>query len=623
MATIYVTTNAASGDGTLAAAVASAQDGDIIQLSGYRGGARCNINLSEALTFSHDVTIAESGGVIDITSAETAAIVNGAAVEMYDVDFIECGADQGTHGYIVSVTNGGAVTLNRSHFLGCYSANHANGGTVGTTGGSVTLNACVMTGNNAKNGAIFSSSASGNELHINDSTIIGNIPRDIYATSQTIVSVARSIFQESLNVPSAVVSNSVHAAPSTIGFASPPPDTIDAATWDSDAALDYDLYLTPSSTAKTGRGDASGYDVDLLPRRVNGAIGAYEFFNADYYINTEGEVSATRAGTYETITPSNISGTVYLLRSFWGGVPGYINLDGATITRLIVPGFFCPYERFIYGGTFGTLVTPATVVKGKYSAIYNECDAIVDVQDYIGNANPNYYTDDTVFTFAGESIKVVGASEYTDWQPLNYALYIGYNGEEGQEIEFLDGFPSGLLVSIVCNNSDKINSLVLHNDVTFTSLALSGGAVVNSGFVCISDDYDPLSDSGLIIEGGGFITAPILAIDPATVVTNLTTTATVCDYGAGLTSFDATPDGDSIAFSWTKTDVNRAVLIQQNQDGVWTTLAAKATGTSFSGGDPEDGVECRAFDGVQFFRSAGPEPAGWIAILGSYYSVRD
>lgn len=611
MATIYVTTNASSGDGSLVAAVAAAQDGDIIRIDDSLY-PYCAITLFETLVFNTSVTIPETGIVLRLggNAFTQVTIASGANVVINDLFIMSIGAGKsGTHGYIVSVTGDSALTLNRARILGCYSANHSTGGTVGTTGGSITLNSCVITGCYAKNGAVFSSSASGNELHINDSTIIGNIPRDIYSTQSTTVTIARTIFQESLNVPAAALTNCVHGAPSSLGFEAPPPDTIDSETWSASAQSNYLLYLTSNSVAKSGRGVSGGYDQDFLPRKTDGAIGAYEYYPADYYIaRGSGKVSPTRSGPFETITPNNISGSVFLCRSILSYNDLTIDLNGATINELIVAGL--SGNQTIQNGTFGTLETPGSVIVGKHSKVTNLCDTVVNINDFIAYANADPLNDETIFSFSGDSIKVVGSSEYDDWGPAGFYLDIGFNEDEGQTVEFLDDFPSGLLVTVVCANSAKINTLILHNDVSIPALFLQYGAVVNSGFVSISEDYNAELDEGLCIDTAGTITAPILAIDPNTDITRLTTDATVCDYGAGLTSFNATPDGNDIVFEWTKTNSNRTVLLQQKDAlGEWSTVQARASGTSYTGGDATiTPLELRAFDGDRFFSSRGLRP---------------
>ena len=627
MATLYVTTNAASGDGSLAAAVAAAQDGDVIACNVNTiglWGTLYNINLLEALVFTHDVTIEESGGTLKLRSEGTAVTISGADVSMSDVWFTRCGVlngePTGNHGYIVSVTNSGSLTLNRSRILACYSANHANGGTIGVVAGSLTLNNCIITGCWAKNGAIFESSETGNTVTINDSTIIGNAPRDIYVPYGSSIAVSNSIYQSALNVPAAAVSNCVVDDPSNIGFVSPPDDTIDTSTWDDELAFDSDLYLTSTSVAKSGHSAASGYDVDYLPRRVNGALGAFEFYDVDYYVNWNGNISAEKGGPYVAPTAEGLSGAVYLEREPYadatGSSGGGLNLSGATITRIICPGFRGYFrditDTSVNRGAFGTIANPASFVIGKWSFLFVKAPAVVNVDDYILiEATPPETVQSKIYL--DNDITVLGDSVYNDWEPLEY-----YVTTSSHKLEFKGTLPDGLYADVVSTGAE----LKLNQDIIFKSLVIVKGTVITSGFVSVSDDYDSTEWAGLIVDTAGTITAPILAIDPATDITDLTTDATICDYGAGLTSFNATPDGNDIVFEWTKTDASRAVLIQQNQDGVWTTLAAKAAGTTLTAGDPEDGVECRAFDGVQFFRSAGHEPAGWVAVLSALYGVR-
>ncbi|MBR2005223.1 MAG: hypothetical protein IJ991_13715, partial [Thermoguttaceae bacterium] len=129
MSTLYFTSNASTGAGSLVEAVKNAQPGDVVRPDEtvFERGATIEIVLAGILNVDKNLTL--NGGPFRVAlngggSVACAAVANGATVAFSGFDFIGGATSQNGGG--LNVETGANVVLNRCRVCGCDAAQ--NGG---------------------------------------------------------------------------------------------------------------------------------------------------------------------------------------------------------------------------------------------------------------------------------------------------------------------------------------------------------------------------------------------------------------------------------------------------------------------------------------------------------------
>lgn len=269
MATIYITSNASSGTGTLRQAILDANAGDVITPAPALEGT--TIILAAVLNVSKPVTIEggrkrltiDGGGSYYVYFNATAGDDEETIVR--DVDFVNL-KNTTTAGAGSVRVNTARLTLERVLVAGCETK---NGGAfhLGLNVESFVAVDCAALGNLAttSSGVAYFSSGKEELSYFTNCTMVGNIPSELWNATPATDSCKTD----------------------TTGLVSPPPSTWDASTWTSTGWQSWNVHILPSSTESFG---SSWGDVDLegVPR-INGTKGAYETIIADlYWIGLDG-----------------------------------------------------------------------------------------------------------------------------------------------------------------------------------------------------------------------------------------------------------------------------------------------------------------------------------------------
>ena len=184
------------------------------------------------------------------------------AIVTEDVDFINSAESGSTINVAISLTGSGGVELTRATIAGNIGTRIVNSSGLG----ALMLKSCVVAGN------FVTTLLAGNmSTRSVGSTIAGNY-----------LNGAASTLSDLLNVNS--ITDKTY---STVGFKTPPPNSLAEADWNKDLWKTWDLSLTDESSYNSGAealdefdtrvvGDDWRYDVEGCPRKPNGAFGAYE-----------------------------------------------------------------------------------------------------------------------------------------------------------------------------------------------------------------------------------------------------------------------------------------------------------------------------------------------------------
>lgn len=279
MATIYFTTNADSGDGSLRAACASAASGDTISPDPNVAWNTKTIEIALASRLTVNKALTFDGGAyrVRLNGQGACMCVNpgGYAIGFRKFDLVG-GYNTSGGGCLhlsLSATN---VTLEQCLLAGGYSGNY--GGCVYLFSGTVVMRDCVVTGgraNNANGGGGVRVHSNARSFSATRCTLSGNLGNDLSASSSD---------SDNIELVDTIVSSGRGSTTQTraanAGFAAPPPSSIAADDWTCELWTSFDLRLAPNSPLLTGAQSVGedGANVDLLgnPRRREGAIGAYE-----------------------------------------------------------------------------------------------------------------------------------------------------------------------------------------------------------------------------------------------------------------------------------------------------------------------------------------------------------
>ena len=354
MSTIYFTTTANTGNGSLRKAIADAAPGDVVEPDPtvFGAGELVAITTSSYLTVTKSLSL--RAGKSRVRLLQTNPQTTSAIVLTNDADYFNL-TDFDVVGRL-TLSGCEENTLTRCRVYGNAVKTH---GVYTQTGKTIVMNDCLVTG---WLGRGFHNGANGSTT-INRSTIAGNV-QPIFNGSGTTYSATDSI---------------VDPVCSRVGFVAPPPDALDdsaALPWE-----DWDLRLTPTSPYATGATSAADeYDAEGVARGrdVEGstvyAQGAYELVVADYYQASASSESFNDPNDWttdptRTTPPESITSGVFYLdeNAVWRDAPP----EGST---LIVAG------RRVE--TFGADLALARLESGRDSTlVFSGEDRVVRAND--------------------------------------------------------------------------------------------------------------------------------------------------------------------------------------------------------------------------------------------------
>ena len=266
--TRYFTTTADTGDGSLRAVIAASLNNDVIKPDPnvFPKGSTITIQLSSPLVWNHRLSLLGNGRRIVLDGQGASRLVtltdSGYAIATEDVDFVNSAESGSTHNVAIYLTGSGGVELTRATIAGNVGTRlfHSSGSA------GIILESCVVAGNFATNAL-----TSGISYRMVGSTVVGNYLNGAKA-SLTNTNEINSITDTTY---------------STVGFKTPPPDTLAAENWNADLWKSWDLTLRDDSQYKSGAetldeidalvaGDGAKCDIEGCPRKPSGSFGAYE-----------------------------------------------------------------------------------------------------------------------------------------------------------------------------------------------------------------------------------------------------------------------------------------------------------------------------------------------------------
>lgn len=270
MATIYFTSNADSGSGTLRAALNSASTGDVIMPDpNVFSSGPVNISCSSSLITQVDVTIdgGELGIVLDGQGSNISAVSLAAAGE---TTLVNCTIKR------FKRTSAAPVYLNHASAIlnlrRCIIADNSNRyyGAVYILKGELNLFDSLIVGNDIttnSSGYAALYLASGGSATASRSTISGNVRANVSGTSR-LTNVNSFIGLTAPEIDG--------VTPSEIGFIEPPPSaSITFGEYTEGDWQSWDFRLKPTSPYLTGAAYLSG-DKDLLGHDRTGSWGCYD-----------------------------------------------------------------------------------------------------------------------------------------------------------------------------------------------------------------------------------------------------------------------------------------------------------------------------------------------------------
>lgn len=477
MATLYITSTANTGTGTLRTLISSASAGDVIQPSPttFPSGTVCNVSLTSALTISKNLTI--QGGQTRIVITSTSYIAHGSSstkpsyVNYTDVDF------RG-----LTATSSGAIRCQ-------YCSNHTflRCSFCGTSG----YTAPVVVNNTALVSATFRDCAFyGNRATQNSSGAAGAVylPSTVVAKTSFINCTFGANYRNYSSSSrhnyngSPSTTNIVNTAAQEAEWKTPPASTYGYSAWTATAYQSMDPRPSATASWRTGATSTSStVDLDGNARRSNGALGAYEYYigklatptglaatsvtassitlswnsvtNATWYrvvvVSADSSTTSTVSGTSTTITGLS-SNTTYLC-TVVATADYYLDSDGTSCSattsasgmRLAAP----------------TIVSHSDSANGTTLIWYGEDDAadgyrieLYDNDVLVGSTTITGWTSTTGtigysgFTYGQEyTIKLyaVGSGSYVDSYPAVLTYTFSYETPVATQLATptINGFP--------------------------------------------------------------------------------------------------------------------------------------------------------------------------------------
>ena len=332
MATLYITSTANTGTGTLRTLCSSAAAGDVIQPSPtlFPKGTPCNVSITSSFGILQNQTIQGGQTRLVITSTSTLSHGNSSNKPSYvnytDVDF---------RGF--TAASGGAIhsqycyahTFLRCSFCGI-SGYTAPIVLYSTTAPTTTFRDCAFYGNRATQN---SSGAQGAIYHNADSVAAKTslINCTFGANYRNYSSSPRSNWNRTIKEQTNIVNTAAQEA----DWKTPPASSYGYSSWSKTAYQSMDPRPSATASWRTGAtSTTSTIDLDGNPRKTNGALGAYEYYagklatptNLTAYDITPGGFTltwsnVTNANSYK-VTCNGVTTTVYSnVKTFTGLSP--------------------------------------------------------------------------------------------------------------------------------------------------------------------------------------------------------------------------------------------------------------------------------------------------------------
>lgn len=312
MATLYITSTANTGTGTLRTLASSAAAGDVIQPSPtlFPKGTPCNVSITSSFGILQNQTIQGGQTRLVITSTSTLSHGNSSNKPSYvnytDVDF---------RGF--TAASGGAIhsqycyahTFLRCSFCGI-SGYTAPIVLYSTTAPTTTFRDCAFYGNRATQN---SSGAQGAIYHNADSVAAKTslINCTFGANYRNYSSSPRSNWNRTIKEQTNIVNTAAQEA----DWKTPPASSYGYSSWSKTAYQSMDPRPSASASWRTGAtSTTSTIDLDGNPRKTNGALGAYEYY----------------AG--KLATPTNLTATNITTGGFTLGWSNVTNADSYKVT---------------------------------------------------------------------------------------------------------------------------------------------------------------------------------------------------------------------------------------------------------------------------------------------------
>ena len=269
MATLYFTSNADSGDGTLRAAIADANDGDVITYDPavFTSGPIVIYPATALITANKNLTFdgGELGIELDGQGANLSAVsLANAIVNIINFTIKGCHRNQAAPVYLNGAD--GVLNLHRCRIVDnenrYFTAVYVNAGICN-------IYDSLLAGNNVTTSGNFGGgcgTGANGVVNLYRSTVIYNTQQNLYGAAR--VNINDSFV--GLTPPA------ITDTPQEIGFVNPPPaDVIPYGSWAEGLWSNYDYRLAPDSAYLTGAAYQSG-DLDLLGHARTGSWGAYD-----------------------------------------------------------------------------------------------------------------------------------------------------------------------------------------------------------------------------------------------------------------------------------------------------------------------------------------------------------
>lgn len=353
MSTIYFTSNADSGTGTLRDVIASANDGDIITYDPavFTSGPIVIYPATALITANKNLTIdgGELGIVLDGQQANIACLSLSSGSNVITlVNFTIKRFNRTQNGPIYLNSSSSVLNLHR-----CKIVDNQNNyfGAIYILNGTANLYDSLVTGNNSKQN--FSNYAGGirlgadGYLNLTRSTVIYNTIANVYGGTER-----QTITDSFVGLSPPAISGET---PAEIGFVNPPPaDVIPFGEWTAGAWEAFDFRLKPTSAYLTGAAYQSG-DLDLLGHPRTGSWGAYDgsWLVAPTTVSASSSVDFLEINSSGTLTLSGADVVLTVSRGTYfsaGGSAvsasrGYIVLPaGETSSGLTLSNVVCAYS---------------------------------------------------------------------------------------------------------------------------------------------------------------------------------------------------------------------------------------------------------------------------------------
>lgn len=571
MATLYITTNATSGEGSLAAQLSAASAGDVIEPSAaiFPRGTVCKITLAAYMRIEKAVTIRGAHTRIEFNGAGTTGNFQlRAALTFEDVDFVNL-YKSGTGGTLWAYAAGTGTTFNRCRF--CGNAAEATGGALYIASGvNITAKNCLFTGNKA--------GTTGGAIHFVD-----DAPTGTTLTACTVAGNVQNSGDEINKTGFTSLDNKLDA----VGMVDPP--TVTFATWTASAWEGWNCHLLPDATDASGATSTEPFDLEGNRRQPGGAVGCFENTPADLYwigkdgsgadvatpsfASADGWAASRWASTSGTTLPANVA-TLYVGESVAFAGTWTSAEEGAALT--------------IGGGVeLAATLSGQTIKRGRATLCKLGGAATLD-----GDADLEL---DAIQTRSGATFALTIRNATVDLSTLTI------DAGNALTLESCAATIGALTVA------GTLTTLATSPIVSTLNISAAASIVMANGDVLAATTSATIGAATITSAGRAYLATPHGTTTSAATFAGVVS----CEYGAGLLTFEATTaSADSVAFNWTVEDDGVGVLLEVATANGWETIANPATGEETY----ETSVETtfRAFDGAQFL-TATVNPSGLAA----------